>query len=348
MRGGLRCLVGLMLVGTACGPNPPLDIGIKELSSNVAFGGGKQLQAAPLPPIALPVGPPALASIGSLTRGVNPSLFTGTPGPASASCPAPNAFAQPSQVAPDTVHLPPSTASYVYRSSGTYSITGANAKSGLFPGTSARDVANVRETANPVTGEVWYRFDVTDTLGFLSTTTTYTLVPESSLPSSAPAGPGVYISRVQTLYVDGTKEDFTPSNSPGLLLVPFPLSPGGTWNAEGADPKSGIAMAYSGTVGEKTRINACGLPLDAWTIKLNGQVGPSGGPGVFIAPASAITFTADYAIGTQFGGLSLQDAISVSGSTPNGGFEQQTSATTDSSPPAPASGAPSCAWPCSP
>lgn len=85
-------------------------------------------------------------------------------------------------------------------------------------------------------------------------------------------------------------------------------------------------MVVRGTVTDKGRVNACGTPLDSWTVKVNGRL---------LGPAKDLTVTATYQVGTQFGGFVLADEVVISGTDRGARVELRTAATVNAIEPAP-------------
>lgn len=349
----------LALTSTACsGPRAPLGVGIRELPSDVVLGNGRVAPgvpvAVPVPPVALPLTP--LAPVPELRLPEGPATDDGpqpaqgpiaappAPPPAAAACPKADPRTAPPDEARNTIAAPPAAGTYSFRSSGGFEGTGADADRGRFPETSLRTVKNVVRVSRAT--ETWYRFDVEAVLGRLVTTTTYTVVPETQAPlSAAAAGPGLYLSRLVSRLGDQQTQNFRPANDPGLLMLPFPAVPGDTFSAAGTDPQTGVTISYTGEVGKKVRVEACRVPLDAFPVHLDGKFG-SGGT---VEPGAAETFTADYAFGTAYGGLSLEDRVVMDRTALGGNYHQELAATIDRRPaPATTQGVPECSGSCAP
>lgn len=326
-----------LLLGACAGPEAPLSVGIKEIPSDVELGVTARTEptVAPLPPIALPLNPIGVDDIGPRPR-ILP--------PAATACPEADPLRAPAKEAVNTIDAPPAPGVQPFRNHGSFEVTGADAKEGRFPATSVRDVKEVYRMAVPGAVGSWFRFDVEATLGSLTTTTTYALLPEGQ--DVFGSRPGLYIARVRAEFADGTSEDFRPASFPGLLLLPFPASPGVEWSAAGADPRSGTAMAFTGRVGRKVRVDACGVPLDAWTVRIEGAFGESDGPGVAISPSTQTSFVADYALGTQYGGISLMDAIEIDRTSAQGNVHQENRATIGGEPALRSTDVPLCEGEC--
>ncbi len=357
-RARLRLVVAVLAAAVAtagcAGPRAPLGVGIREVPSDIVLGDGRTAPAEPVvipvPPVALPLTPlpPApslrLPDRRPPERPQAPAAVPAPPAPPVEACPEADPRAAPPDEARNTVTAPPVPATYTFRSSGGYEITGADAATGRFPETSTRTVKNVHRLEK--TAETWYRFDVEAVLGDLTTTTTYTIVPETDTPiDSAAVGAGLYLTRLVSSSVTGEPQRFEPATDPGLLLLPFPAVPGHTWHAAGTDPQSGITLSYSGEVGPKVRVEACRVPLDAWPVHLDGAFGTGGAVG----PDGAQSFTADYAFGTAYGGLSLQDSVVMDRTSVGGNVHQEIAATINRRPAlATTAGVPSCPGSCTP
>ena len=344
-------LVAFLLAACA-GPKAPLSIAIKEVPSDVVLGAARrpELAVAPIPPSALPID---LNSIDVFESSVAADRFFEIP-PTAEECPSADPFAAPALEAVNTISLPPAPGSYFFRNDGTFVVSGANAKKGAFPSLGQRHVKNLFKVTTPGSSEIRYRFDIEVVLAPLITLTTYSLVPEQSTTppgldvtgsgDASATRAGLFIERVQSQFPDGSTEDFNPATS--LLVLPFPISPGVNWNSAGSDVESGTAMAFTGVIGQKARVDACGVLLDAWTVRIDGRFGESEGPGMTISPDSQTSFIADYAFGTQYGGLSLMDTVEMDRTSSQGSIHQKNQGTINSEPALPSQNPPTCGVPC--
>lgn len=343
---------------SACsGPQVPLNIGIKEVPGDVVLGGAEPVvKSIPVPPVSLPVTPPAVDDLvgatdadppnfsGPFSEDEPPSTSPPRPGTRPA-CPAADPREAPAREARNRITEPPAQGKYRFRNEGNFEVSGPNAVRGSFPPSAPRVVKDVAAFIDPSTSQpAWFRFAVEASLTPLAvTTTTYTLVPERSQPGPPP---GLYISRVHTRFKDGTEEDFRPSNFPGLLLLPFPAVRGDEWETTGVDPRSGMAMAFRGRVGAKERVDACGEPLDTILVHIDGEFGPAGERGVVVSPNAVTEFVAEYGIGTQFGGLLLLDRVDVVREYSTGAIHHRNQATISTEPKPPDADVPPCAAGC--
>lgn len=289
-------VVALGLVAAACsGPPDPLDVSVKELPSDIVLGTPES--GAPAPP-PIPPGVPVLVG-----PGVPPSMFTPIPGPpptgpttttaVPVACPDTDPLAAPKVEATNRATKPPPEGALPYRSSGTFSVSGANARTGTFGPTSTRTVSDVRTTATGFT------YAVAESLNGTVSTVGYQVIPTSSVPGEA----GIYVTFMHAEDGAGSTSAFDPPLP--LKLAEFPLVANTSVTAAGTDPRTATTVSWTTTVGQKTRVAACGTPLDAYTLSLtNGRVD---------SPQTNVDFSVTYAIATQFGGLSISDKRVIRG-----------------------------------
>lgn len=360
----LLSIVTATVTLSACsGPQVPLDVGIKEVPGDIVLGGLEPIaKSVPVPPVSLPVSPPAVDDLVARTDDAPSDAPDQLPDDQPASsppsrpppgeptepiCPSADPRTAPAREARNRIALPPAEGTYQFRNEGRFEVSGANAVRGTFPVEAKRLVRNAVRFTDPGSSKpAWFRFQVEASLTPLaSTTTTYTLIPERSEPGPRP---GLYISRVRTEFEDGTQEDFKPSNFPGLLLLPFPAVRGEAWETSGVDPRSGMAMAFRGRVGAKQRIDACGELLDAILVHIDGEFGPAGQRGVAVSPNAVTNFIAEYGIGTQFGGLLLLDRVDVVREYSTGTVHHRNQATIGGVPKPPDADVPECGTDCIP
>jgi hypothetical protein len=295
---------------TACiGPKAPLEVGVKDVPTDVLYG-GKRAEAPPPPPGSLNINPafPILIQPPPRTR-------TTLPGPANAApipCPTAHPFAAPKYEARTRGRVPPIAASYPFRNSGTFENSGGQSSKGAFPATTIRRVIDPSKPGSDGS----FGFKVEEDLGDRITTTEYGVTPESPLTDLS----GVFIREILTTFKTGGNDRFHPQ-SPGVKLLHFPAEPGAQWDGHGADPLSQTAMNFHAVLGKelpdgddadtlpdlqpKAKVDACGQPLDAWYVQIkDGQI---------VGPQTNLTFNALYAIAPQFGGFPVMEEIEVKG-----------------------------------
>lgn len=349
--------VAVAIIGSACsGPQSSLEIGLKEFPSDIVLASGKSdAPTALVPPMPLQlVGPSSYTPLASPTNG--PAAPTTTVA-RRADCPTADAFAVPKLTATSTVTTPPAERQYAYRNAGEFEIGGANAQKGTYPLESLRSINKVESHTSPTGTGPYFTYEITVLLGDTITITTYELVPEAAGQADPRLSPGLYVSDMITKSRDGTVlATFTPS--PPMLLMPFPAIPGTRFRVTSTDGST--TMAYAGIVSKKTRVDACGVVLDAIGVRLDGRVSldqvcpaggncvdpgtqkqcspeaatPPGGPstptttcanttpvtsiantggGTSSSPDGQTNFVADYAFAPQYGGISVQDSIAMTG-----------------------------------
>lgn len=184
--------------------------------------------------------------------------------------------------------MPPAAGDINFRNNGTYKISENGAvRTGEYPSETVRTVVpGVLEEDGS------FAFDVKQSVGGDVTTTSYLVDPAAAL----------YLTGVVTQRADGGTDSFVPRDPRSLPLLPLPAKPGTDFTGNGVDPLSQTTMTTQGTVVDKVRVDACGVPLDAWAVHVDGRI---------FAPNKQLHFTAQYAIGTQYGGISLQEDIQV-------------------------------------
>lgn len=310
-----RLLLAVLLVAGCAGPTRPVDLEFKDVPSDVLLG-AQQTPTPGGPGIRVPL--PAPPSVVSLP----PPPFEVRPGaeppplvlPTPASCPSPDLLAAPELEATPTLAKPPVPGAYVYDNAGSYAITGANARQGVFPARTLRVLGNV---TRPSSGS--FTFDVSELIGDTTTTTTYRVVNDSLTPAT---GNGLYLEKVTYRRSNGQSAQFAPLQFP--LLAALPLVRGATSDQRAVDPQSQTVMTFTTTVEGKARVYACGTPLDSWTIHLT--------KGSITSPTQSLQFDSTYQVGSQFGGLSLSDAIAYTGTDNGDGVTRSNRATISSVP----------------
>ena len=313
-------LAGLALA-TACGaPDKPLDLGFKEVPSDVVLGA----QSTPTPsagPVAVPVPPPpSVVTLPPPPYTVPVSAVAPSPPPplpSPAACPAIDPLAAPAVDAPNAIGKPPVQAAYLFDNHGTFSVTGPDARTGTFPARTVRLFNNVQRDT---TGD--FTYDVSERIGDTTTTTTYSVVNSGAVPDQQN---GLFLFKMTYARSDGTTAAFTPA--PPLRLAALPLVRGATGSQSAVDAQTQTAMSFTATVEGKARVYACGVPLDTWTIHLT--------DGRLLGPDQDLTFDATYQLATQYGGIVVQDEVAFSGTDAGNGVRRANRATVSTTPKTP-------------
>lgn len=314
----LPLLAAALALTTACGgPERPLDVGFKEVPSNVVLGaqssptpqapgpgpGPEQPPLVPLPPppSVLTLPPPVFE-----VPGDGPAPAPPLPPPSVPPCPKADPLQAPELEAPTSVAAPPADGAYLFRNEGTFEVSGADPRKGTFPESSLRVVKTTFMTDD---GRV-FDFTVADTSGVDTTTTTYRVVTGDAvlLAVEGTAEPGIYVTAVESRR--GTEQSsFRPT--PSLQLAAFPLQRGATVEARGVDVQTATTMSFTSTVTGKARVDACGTPLDSFTLELT--------EGRLLSAQADLDFAATYALGTQYGGLLLRETVAFAGTESGAG-----------------------------
>ncbi len=313
-----RLLLGVVLLLSACGaPDRPLDLGFKEVPSDVILGDqstptpSAQPSAAPVSVVPLPL-PPSIVTLPPPPFEVPPSggppPSPPPPLPTPPACPSEDLLAAPKLEAPTTVSKPPVQAAYLFDNVGTFSVSGADARKGSFPARTLRIINNIRSTQGS------FLYDVAERIGDTTTTTTFGVVSEPALPTQEA---GLFLQKMTYERTDGSTASFTPS--PQLKLAGFPLVRGAVTEQRAVDPQTQTAMSYTSTVEGKARVTACGEPLDSWTVHLT--------EGTLLSPTQELEFDSTYQIATQYGGIVVQDAIAFTGTDGDAGVQRSNRAT---------------------
>lgn len=315
-------LTVLATLTTGCAaPERPLSLGFKEVPSDVVLGTQTSATTdtdrtpasaagAPLPPSIVALPPPPF-EVGRRPVLTNPVIAT---------CPSADPLAAPAVEAPATIDAPPVAGQYLFRNNGTFEVSGPDAQRGRFPATSLRTVQLLfREDGGRV-----FEFSVAETLGDITTTTVYRVVrsPDLGATPSGTSDPGLFIRQVQSRRADGESTTFTPT--PPLRLAALPLIRGARVESRGVDPTTATTMSFVSTVSGKARVDACGQPLDSFTLELT--------EGKVLAPRQDLDFAATYAVGTQFGGLVLRETVAFTGTDGPAGVSRSNTSTISQTP----------------
>ncbi len=321
----------LALVG--CSPPRSVSVGVKDLSTDIEFS---RADPTPLPTAAPPsTGVPGFPLAPVPPRVVQPGGPTVVPLPPDIPTPpeidsCPKASPLVAARNPNTTRpaAPPVAASYRFRMSGAYAITGPNPASGAFPAESVRQVRDVRELDTGGGYEYWISDDLGLDVG-------YTVIPEQRAapqnPVTAPEQPtpveaGIYVHAFNYRRADGTTFELRPQ--PFLMVARLPLVAGDKWQSKGVDPASGVAIVVNGQtgVGEKftpsrDRIDACGTVLDATWVEYTIDTTPLTGATAQEEPPSSIRGSGvdlqfvgtKVSFANQYGGLPLHEVVRLVG-----------------------------------
>ena len=311
----------LILVTGCAGPGKPLDLGFKEVPSDVVLGA----QTSPTPSVVTTTGPvpvvlvppPSVVSLPPPPYALPPHGRAEPPPPplpTPPACPADDPLAAPRIEAPPSIAKPPLQAAYLFDNDGSFAVSGADARRGSFPARTLRIFNHIQKLSAGT-----FSYDVSELIGDTTTTTTYTVVTDASLPGQSNA---LFLTRMVYRRTDGTTATFTPTPQPQLAALP--LVRGATVDQRAVDPQTQTAMSFTSTVEGKARVFACGEPLDTWTIHLT--------KGSLVSPSQNLQFDSTYQLGTQFGGIVVRDVVAFTGTDGSAGVQRSNRATIASAP----------------
>lgn len=298
-RGAVRSwalAVAVMTTAACSGPRTPIQVTFQEVPGDILLG-----ETAPGPDPGTPPVPPAAnpepTGFPSFIQPPPPVLESTLPGPASPSTtarqPAPPACARvdplatPPHPASRNIAGPPARQDLPFRNDGEFEVADSSGvQRGRYPEQSIRSVV-----PGPGRTDGTFTFAVTEATAGTTTTTSYLVDP----------GAGLYLTGQQTTDASGT-DTFAPTDPRSLRLLPLPATIGAEISGIGVDATRQTTMRISGKVEGVRRITGCGIALDAWRVVIS--------EGRVVAPNKQLVFTASYAVGTQYGGVTVQEEVS--------------------------------------
>jgi len=322
------------LVG--CSPPTSVSVGVKDLSTDIEFTQA-QPSASPSAPVAPVTGIPGFPIAPVPPRAVQPGgpVVVALPPDVSPPAPAPDSCPKASPLVaaknPNTARpsAPPVEASYRYRLSGGFTVTGAHPASGVYPTTSVRAIRDVTE----LTAGGGYEFFISDDLGM---DVGYTVIPEQRAAPQNPVGTGeqptpveagIYVNSFAYRRADGSTLFLRPQ--PFVMVAKLPLAPGDKWQSKGVDPATGVTVVVNGQTGlgeeftpSRDRVDACGTVLDAtWveytidTTPLTGATADEEPPSSIVGGGLDLEFVGTkLAFANQYGGLPIHEVVRLVGS----------------------------------
>ena len=304
---------------SACGPTAPLEVAMREYPSSVDYGSAATPAPSSAPPASLPAPEPAPAPL-PVQPQLPPPQVSSQPTvivvlTAPAACPAAGPLDPAVQPAIPESTSAPQAATYDWRVAGSLTTAGSAPKP--FPTKATEQVTNVTSAAASSSGS--YTFDVVDSAagldGTQTVTTSFEVVPEPAGGQvsgvSTTQASGIYITRVTTANAVAGAAPSTFVPTPPILYLPFPadLNPPPSWQVNSADGTT--VEQYSAQVKGHGRVDACGKVLDAWHVQITG--------GSITSPSENLQLTGDYYVGTEYGGIPLEDALTYKGTATAGG-----------------------------
>ena len=308
----------LCLPLAACGaPERPLDLGFKEVPSDVVLGA----QTSPAPtagPVAVPPPPPpSVVTLPPPPYEIPSPVVAASPPaplPSPVTCPAADPLQAPSLEAPNTVAKPPVQAAYLFNNHGTFSVTGPDARTGTFPARTVRLFNGITQLSAGT-----FEYDVSERIGETTTTSRYRVATDGLAPVQ---DNGLFLVRMTYRRSDGVTATFKPT--PPLRITALPLVRGTSSDQSAVDPQTQTAMSFTSVVEGKVRVDACGTPLDTWSVHLT--------KGRLLSPDQDVEFDSTYQLATQFGGIVVQDVVAFRGTDGGVGVQRANRATIATTP----------------
>jgi hypothetical protein len=279
-------LLAVVLAGCAGKGDP--GVGVKGLDADIAFG-IKRPDNTDKTTVADVVNEQVDTSIGANTEvAIEPIGPEGKKrlGPAlrpSVSCPKAGPAAFPEAPASAEVAGPPQSGTYRWKRGGTYDLTSLPGQIFPYSGFEQRlitDVKRVSEATNPADGKPNLTFTYNTTEPISGTTSTFIRsyqvrtnvegqreVNVQTGPRARAGAPdrGLVLTAVAEQGPRGANDRTETIYSPGLLLLPLPVSPGEDFASVAVATKGG-SLQLQGKVIGKERIDACGEIIEGWKV----------------------------------------------------------------------------------
>ena len=295
-----RALLGatglaLAVLGSACGPPLPLEIGVKDRATDVVYGSQKKPE------------PPKPAPLAALDPGF-PSFIVAPPVPAPLApaavkpvvklkCPTAGPFDFPAEPVTSGIPKLPLGGRYHFRQQGSTTIDGKPAAP-LTPEID-RVITNIVKE-----NDTSFSYDQVIEQGGMVTTTTYRVLKTTDNSELD----GLYLTRVLTVMPDGTADEFRPSGTLlgpiGVRLLRIPSEKATVWQSVGTDAIHGTSMIVQGSIYDKDRLDACGTLIEVWKATVTATI---------LGPTKNLDVTASYLVANQMGGLIVADDVHVTG-----------------------------------
>ena len=312
-----------MLAATACVHQKSPGVGVKPLQADVVFGvKPPTADQVPAPNLGELAAPAQFAS--SPRRGAQladegadettvPKRHFVVPLATKQPCPAALQNAFPEKEASPTPAGPPDEGLYRWKKGGSATYSSLPGQTFPIGGFESRIVRRPKVNAtstNPNTGatNIDYSFETVQPTGDGSGGVTVTGWRVQTNPTSVNEQPndtnarisggdperGIVLKSIQKLDSKGnTVSAF--SFSPGLLMLPLPVSQGETFSSVAVDTKSGNSIQLQGTVTKRNPVDACGDEVDGWQIDATRTFS---GPDF-----STFSGSYSYELATQLGGI---------------------------------------------
>lgn len=297
----ILAVAAVLAVGaTGCaGPKPRVDYAGKAVPINVAFGKPPtDKKATPAPGTVLAPAPSGVGVVplvpgisvgpapGPSVPGVAPSVAP----PVAAACRDQDPFKFPRREATNVVSDEVPEGQFPYRTSGSFTVNGKK--------TPYSQV--VFETVKRLDPDAAGRHRFTVHYGLLGAPYTLTYVVT---PPPDPNVPGeIGLASIVRDSTDGSGASFTPAKP--LRQLQLRAEKGVRWTDATSDALSASSATADGTIVDKTRVNACGQPVEAWKAEVTQRI---------ITPGQDVTSTRTLYFATGYGGLLVAEQVSYTG-----------------------------------
>ena len=295
-----------LVVLVACGGSSASRVSVDKDQTDIVFGFTKPTPrpaASALPQATAPVG----TDLGFAPFTPHPIDFI--PSAPSGPCPTAEPNAPVEGGAPTSVSGRPKPGTYAWGAAGTYDVQGH--KIPLQGGDHyIRDVASFDDPLGTNTGDGFtYETFERQTIG--SGYNRFSWQVKTASSSSDPED-GLVLKGIDATRSDGTGATsyFKPFGQ-GLLVVPFPIKAGQTWNTASLDLSNGRTLQMSGQVLTRQILDICGKVIEGWHVHADWtDSGTSATIDLLVAPQYAgqilaMTIDGTY-LGTQFQKAQLQ------------------------------------------
>jgi hypothetical protein len=288
-----RCsaLAVFLLLGACANARTVTNVGMQKDQADIVFGfdvrAHQTAAATPQVPSA------AAQSAGDAIAAPTPmpfltSLFASEA--PSGPCPSAPPNAPVSEASTTEVQGRPQPGKYRWVQSGTYELAGTK-----IPTTPYTDVyvTPPQKYTAPVQGtpDDFMYATITPEISSNGSYRRYSWATKPDPQSSQDAEGGLVLKRVDFLGSDGKPgQSYFAASGNGLLMAPFPIQPGNSWNSLSIDTSKQKILSLSGQVVARDVIDACGTLVQGWHV--HATLNDSGSMA-----------TLDYLVAPQYGGV---------------------------------------------
>ena len=317
-------LLGLFGLLAGCGPTSPVDVVMNQSPTDLKIGGTNVIHEAAAAPSNVTIYLPSEQFSGPVEPPIPPQRAL--PLPSVGDC-GTSVLTHTSDAATANAPFAPAAGTYPFRLKGNYDTDGVK---GDFPARVTRTIENVKivQSAGNLYDSI-YTFDVRETRpAGKYVQYTYEVAPENvstnvlgsliaaGVPANDPAG--VYLLRIESNDPSSLVGASSFTATPPLRILPIPAAVSQAWTDNSADSSTNSSLSLTGSVIQRSLVDACGYVLESWQVHLTGTLSSISGRNASIDMLLGI--------GTEYGGFILSESIIESGSTAGAlDFLQETS-----------------------